>query len=290
LNDSYWYNSCGSREGKYQECGLSSCQSWGEDYCYQGDVYHQRKCYDRGCTSGLCNSDTRTDTQLVENCSSNEICQSGECIISSQDFQVQIEKTARNLSKNNLTWQETVLASPSDHIQFRIVVTSLGDDTLEDLIFIDTLPSQMNLVENSVRIDGIPTSQNIVSGAQLRDITSHQSRRIEFTAIVKSSSYFNYGLTALINTGRVSNTEVSDSDISTVKVMKAQVAGASTVSTGTGNKWLDYLVLPLLIALIGIVLLRKQFILIRKWIDKKQTQALDYRARQALTKLSHDRT
>ena len=286
LNDVYWYNSCGQREDKYQECGSDSCQAWGENYCSNGNVYHQRQCAHRGCNNGSCFDNSYTDTELVKTCPAQTTCQNGQCITTPHDFRVDIQKTVRNISQNHWTWEETTFAKPSDKVQFRIVITSLGADTLKNLTFVDHLPSRLQLVTDSVRIDGIPTSQNITTGAHIRDITSHQSRRVEFTAVVSPNSAFNYGLTTLTNVGRISNENVSAEDSATVKVIKTKVAGASTISTGTGNKWLDYFILPLLIALAGIFLFRKQFVLIRQRIDNREREASDFRARRALKELS----
>ena len=286
LNDSYWYDSCGVRESKYEECGDDSCLSWSGNYCYLGDVYRQRTCYDRGCAGGFCHSDSYSDRELVERCDSGETCQNGNCVIIADDTRLQVEKTARNLTRGEQIWKETIFASPLDQVQFRIVVTSLGADSLENLILIDNLPAQLDLVENSIRIDGVPTSKNILTGASLKDIDTGEYCRVEFTTAVASASNFNYGLTSLANRSQVSNSQVTDSDTATVKITRSQVAGVSTVATGTGNKWLDYLVLPLVISLAGVFLLRKQFILARKWLNQRKKQALDYRAQQALRKFS----
>jgi hypothetical protein len=63
-----------------------------------------------------------------------------------------------------------------------------------------------------------------------------------------------------------------------VIVSKGVVAGASTIATGTGNKWLDYFVLPLLITSLMVFILRNQFILIGKWLKKKKLIVREYKA------------
>jgi len=72
-SDVYWYDSCGNREDKYDECGSDSCDSWGSNYCKDDHVYHSRTCYDRGCenigsTNAQCFEDSFTDEQVVEYC------------------------------------------------------------------------------------------------------------------------------------------------------------------------------------------------------------------------------
>jgi len=70
---------------KKQECydELSSCGSWGSNYCKNDDVYHSRACTDLGCywdysNNGFCYSTQYTDEQLVEDC--NYGCGDGECL------------------------------------------------------------------------------------------------------------------------------------------------------------------------------------------------------------------
>jgi len=53
-NDVYWYDSCGNREDKYNECGNSGFD--GNNYCYDNDVY--KKYTTRGCSGDKCYKNT----------------------------------------------------------------------------------------------------------------------------------------------------------------------------------------------------------------------------------------
>jgi len=65
-----------------QNCGLSYCNDFGADYCKaDGNVYHSRTCYDNGCSSGTCTSNSFIDEQIAQTCSSNQVCSNGACII-----------------------------------------------------------------------------------------------------------------------------------------------------------------------------------------------------------------
>ena len=65
-----------------QNCGLSYCNDFGGDYCKaDGNVYHSRTCYDNGCSSGTCTSNSFIDEQIAQTCSSNQVCSNGACII-----------------------------------------------------------------------------------------------------------------------------------------------------------------------------------------------------------------
>jgi cysteine-rich repeat protein len=63
-----------------QDCGQDSCDPWQDNYCQSGDVWHNRTCYDRGCSDGICFNNANIEQELVEDCDSDEICSNGQCI------------------------------------------------------------------------------------------------------------------------------------------------------------------------------------------------------------------
>ncbi len=65
---------------KYEDCGSDYCEDDGDNYCYNGDVYEEITCYEKGCSNGSCYSDTRTERELVERCDSDETCSNGRCV------------------------------------------------------------------------------------------------------------------------------------------------------------------------------------------------------------------
>ncbi len=79
-NDVWWHNAQGYRLNKHQECGESSCDSWGSYYCSGNAVYQQKNCYHRGCSNNSCYSTPYTESRLVQVCSSGQICSNGQCI------------------------------------------------------------------------------------------------------------------------------------------------------------------------------------------------------------------
>ena len=62
-----------------QDCGSSYCDNFGGNYCKNGNVYHSRTCYNKGCSNGACFSNSYTDEQLVQTCSNG--CLNGACIV-----------------------------------------------------------------------------------------------------------------------------------------------------------------------------------------------------------------
>jgi len=63
------------------DCGGDYCDNFGDNYCKDGDVYHSRACYERGCEQGTCStSNPILDEEIVENCRFG--CFHGACLIS----------------------------------------------------------------------------------------------------------------------------------------------------------------------------------------------------------------
>jgi len=65
---------------KKQECGDSSCDDWGEDYCRDNDVYHKKICHNRGCkfSSYTCYTTAYDYEDKVEECGIGG-CVDGAC-------------------------------------------------------------------------------------------------------------------------------------------------------------------------------------------------------------------
>ncbi|MBI2529734.1 MAG: hypothetical protein HYW05_01140 [Candidatus Diapherotrites archaeon] len=77
-NDVYWFNSCGTKEDKKQECGSSYCDAWSGNSCKDGSVVRSRTCYDKGCGSNACYANPDTQYESVETCQYG--CSGGACI------------------------------------------------------------------------------------------------------------------------------------------------------------------------------------------------------------------
>jgi hypothetical protein len=67
-----------------EDCGVDSCDSFGENYCDGNDVYRGRTCYDRSCEEigeASCTETAWLDNDFIESCDPDlEICSDGACI------------------------------------------------------------------------------------------------------------------------------------------------------------------------------------------------------------------
>ena len=59
------------------DCGENTCGNFGSNYCKGKDVYHQRTCNNKGCTTGACFSSFSVDEKLVSTCQNG--CSNGAC-------------------------------------------------------------------------------------------------------------------------------------------------------------------------------------------------------------------
>lgn len=82
-NDVYWYSSCGEREDKKEECGSSSCGSYGNWYCIINSTTiraRERTYYNRGCSGNSCYNNSYTDTETFDCSIYGQICSGGYCV------------------------------------------------------------------------------------------------------------------------------------------------------------------------------------------------------------------
>ncbi len=92
-----------STEGEGNEyCGDDYCENWGENYCKDDDVYHNRTCHDRGCSGGSCYDNTYEEEQLVNICPCG--CENGTCVTSSADINYDFKVDIFDLAKVGLCY------------------------------------------------------------------------------------------------------------------------------------------------------------------------------------------
>ncbi|MFA5746707.1 MAG: hypothetical protein WC926_01360 [Candidatus Paceibacterota bacterium] len=195
-----------------------------------------------------------------------------------------VNKMARNISKGETGWQNSIQADPGDQVEFYINVTNTGNTAANGLYVLDPMPVKMTYIGN-VRMDGYANSGNIVSGSgiYLGDLSANQSRVVIFQAQVFGEANFNFGSTKLINIATVRNTANSVIDSAVVVVNKRAVAGAETeVNTGLKEDLMSYLLLPALLAIVLMIALRSQLFKVDKWLAIRGADNRAYRSQRML--------
>lgn len=192
-----------------------------------------------------------------------------------------ITKLVRNLS-DGTAWADSVLADPGEIISFWIQAKNSGSSLGQNVIIRDVLPEKISF-SGDLRIDGILTGGDIISGLNIGDLSPNQSKTITFNAYVARADQFTFGNTQLENRAFASAPNISVSDIAIVIVRKAGVLGATTISTGlTNNLLLDSFILPLIISLIIVFLFRWRIIKWEEWLDKRKIEYKNYKVKKLL--------
>jgi uncharacterized repeat protein (TIGR01451 family) len=178
----------------------------------------------------------------------------------SQD--VSVSTTGRNLS-DGTGFAEIVAADPGEVVQFGIVVTANGNNTINNLTVRDTLPDKTSYYGN-LTLDGISISGDILAGLNIGSLAPQQSKTIVFQARVNSATSFSLGTTELVNTAIVYNDILARTDSATIQVTKTGVQGATDVPTGIFDNAKFALLLSLLVTFAV-----TYFLLLKSYVGKK---------------------
>ena len=149
----------------------------------------------------------------------------------------------------------------------------------------DGLPWQLTY-QNNLKINGVSSAGDILTGLNLGTISPGQSKVITFEAQVASEDKFIYGITTLTNSALAYNVNTAKTDTAQVIVTRKAVAGTATeVGTGIVDRALDYILFPLIITFIIILVFKNHFIFLNEWFEKRKNGAIEYRANKSLKKV-----
>jgi len=192
-----------------------------------------------------------------------------------------IQKKARNLSDGQSYYSDSVIADPDEVLEFLIQINS-GSEA-QSVTVKDILPAQITVRVNSLKVDGVAASGDIISGISLGNLAQNQTKTITFWADVAGGDKFNFGNTGLTNTATVYWNGDSVSDSATIVVTKKQVLGATSVSTGlTNNVLVDSFILPLVFASILTWLLKSHILKWEEWLDERKKEYRKFQTEKLL--------
>jgi len=271
-------NSDGSITIPYNNSANLSWTSSNTNYCYaSGDWSGSKSLSGSESTFNLTSSKIYT---LICSGSGGSVSDSVRVNIAATPT-LTIIKLVRNLS-DGTAWLDSVSADPSEVLSFSIQITA-GGSFLQNVILRDTLPDKIKYRGN-LKIDGISSSGDILSGLNIGNLSSNQTKTITFDADILEADRFAFGETQLINSALAFNVETSNSDTAKIIVIKRAVAGAATgISTGlTNNPFLDSFLLPLVIALIIIWLFKSHILQIEEWLDLRKKKYQEYHSQKLL--------
>jgi len=177
---------------------------------------------------------------------------SGPSSGSSGNTSLSVTKKVINLSAGNLSWSNSVNASPSDVLEFAVTLQA-GSQDVHNVIVRDVLPASL-VYKGSLTLNNSNSSGDVTTGVNVGTVSANQSIVVTYQAQVASGGNFSFGTTTINNSLTVTSTEAgSQTGSATVVVNKSLVYGASAVSTGLTNYFLtDSFLLPLLIIIAGL--------------------------------------
>lgn len=181
-----------------------------------------------------------------------------------------IIKTVRNLSSGNLTWANSINASPSDVLQFSITLQASANQPIHNVTARDLFPANL-IYNNNLTIDGISSNGDITGGINIGDLSVGQIKTITYQAKLAPAANFSLKQTILNNSVYISSSEVSNITATSVIYVTKSSGEATNVSTGLTNNFLtDSFFLPLVIILAGIWLWRAGIIYgFTEWVKVK---------------------
>jgi uncharacterized repeat protein (TIGR01451 family) len=137
-------------------------------------------------------------------------------VFSISNGNLSITKLVRSID-NSTGFQKSITVNDNERVEYQIRVTA-NNGTVRNVTLFEDLPSNLNFVGGSVRVDGVFTGDNLFNQTlTLGDLTNGESVTITFQAIARTFS--GGGQNIIVNTARANGTNVGQvSDTATVIV------------------------------------------------------------------------
>jgi uncharacterized repeat protein (TIGR01451 family) len=192
-----------------------------------------------------------------------------------------IQKRVRNLSDGQTQFFDSIYADPLEVLEFQIIINS--GSGAQNVVIKDVLPDKISIRPNSLKIDGVLTSGNIVSGISLGNLGTNQTKTITFLADIAPSNQFSFGQTNLTNTATIYWNGNSLSDSATIIVKKTGVLGAATsAQTGFITDFIKYFSFLLIFGSGLIWLFNSHIFKWEEWLDEEKKNFQKFRAENLL--------
>ncbi len=193
---------------------------------------------------------------------------------------VSLNKSARNVTRGNGEWANSVSTYYGDVVEFSMKIANNTNNSITNVKVQETIPAKLSYVANSTTVDGAYWGGDVIgAGLNLGTLSPGQSKTIKFRVVVTEKTSGAVGLAGpatLINTAYVIANGISqlyDTAVVNVSGESGDVLGASTVITGAGT--------------FGLVLLIWMSMLVALWFycKTRETKLSEYLARENGNKL-----
>jgi len=121
---------------------------------------------------------------------------------------IALEVLARDVTQNEIAWQNAITVSPDDEIEFKVIVTPLGGKSLEDVILKSKLSDKISSI-SGIKFDDEAYSGTLDGDVNLGTIALGESKIVTFKGKIAGKSNFSYGSNELESSVEVSAKDVS---------------------------------------------------------------------------------
>jgi hypothetical protein len=157
-----------------------------------------------GCDEGLYSF---AESQYAKAYAGSEVSTVAPIIINESDA-IALEVLARDVTQNEIAWQNAITVSPDDEIEFKVIVTPLGGKSLEDVILKSKLSDKISSI-SGIKFDDEAYSGTLDGDVNLGTIALGESKIVTFKGKIAGKSNFSYGSNELESSVEVSAKDVS---------------------------------------------------------------------------------
>jgi hypothetical protein len=210
---------------------------------------------------------------------------------SSKDLSIDVR--TKNQTQGGQYWSDTTYANPLDYINFRIDIRNNKSSRIDNVLVKISLSPNITYL-GSIQKDGQYLTGDITQGINIGSMDAKQIETITFSARVKDAYNFGYGQNDLINVSYIQNSDPKIIESCKIIVSRTAVSGISinpsSIITGVGEDINNFVIIPAILALIVLVIFRKQVLtFFSKW-NKSVTKAVDKSSQNELEKRIQEMT
>ncbi len=185
---------------------------------------------------------------------------------------LEIKIWAKNTLIAKENWEKIIAAQPGNIVEFKIEVKNIGENVQKNVQIASVLSPKLSYRGN-LKVENAASSLDPLKGISFYEIKAGETKAITFDAQVAQESAFKAGQNELISNAFVKSDKFPIVDFAKINVWKKGILGGETkpttptsLSTGYGDKFADFIFIPFTLALGALFIFRKQLALASgKW-------------------------
>jgi len=174
---------------------------------------------------------------------------------------ISVETLARDITQNEIAWQNSITSAPSDEVEFKVIITPTGDKSLEEVVLKAVLSDKIGSIKD-IKVNDESYSGTLSEAMNLGTIALGESKIVTFKGKIGGRDNFSYGSNELINTTEISakNNEAVKKTV-TIDVSRNPESEAGLISLINVNAYagiLTFLFIVLCIIVMYLLIERKK--------------------------------